>query len=247
MEALADLRRRGYRLGVITNWDSSARGILAAHGFDGCFEQVVVSCEVGCEKPDRRIFDLAAGAAGVRPAECLYVGDNYYVDAVGARGAGMESVIVNRFGRLGVEEIVDTPIVAHVGEVAGWLESDAAELSEPPQAVLEVRPGLLFQPVVEVRSEVDPRPVEEGAEHARPSGPPFGVGQEPVFPPHGRLVGVEPGGRRAEDSEVDVPDRSGITVRGDDIGEVRGGHDESSCPILEVRGEAEPAGRLAEE
>ena len=122
-EALADLRRRGYRLGVITNWDSSARGILAAHGLDGCFEQVVVSCEVGCEKPDRRIFDLAAGAAGVRPAECLYVGDNYYVDAVGARGAGMEPVIVNRFGRLGVEEIVDTPIVTHVGEVAGWLES----------------------------------------------------------------------------------------------------------------------------
>ena len=51
------------------------------------------------------------------------MGDNYYVDAVGARGAGMESVIVNRFGRLGVEEIADAPIVAHVGEVAGWLES----------------------------------------------------------------------------------------------------------------------------
>lgn len=122
-EALADLRRRGYRLGVITNWDSSARGLLAARGLDGFFEQVVVSCEVGCEKPDRRIFDLAAGAAGVRPAECLYVGDNYYVDAVGARGAGMESVIVNRFGRLGVEEIADAPIVAHVGEIAGWLAS----------------------------------------------------------------------------------------------------------------------------
>ena len=160
-EALADLRRRGYRLGVITNWDPSARGILAAHGLDGFFEQVVVSCEVGCEKPDRRIFDLAAGAAGVRPAECLYVGDNYYVDAVGARGAGMESVIVNRFGRLGVEEIDDAPIVAHVGEVAGWLESDRQRLSEPPKAVLEVRPGLPFEPVVEVPGEVDPRPVEE--------------------------------------------------------------------------------------
>ena len=123
-EALADLRRRGYRLGVITNWDPSARRLLAARGLDGFFEQVVVSCEVGCEKPDRRIFELAAEAAGVRPAECLYVGDNYYVDAVGARGAGMEPVIVNRFGRLGVEEIAEVPIVAHVGEIAGWLESD---------------------------------------------------------------------------------------------------------------------------
>jgi putative hydrolase of the HAD superfamily len=122
-EALADLRRRGHRLGVITNWDSSARKLLAEHGLDGFFEQVVVSSEVGCEKPDRRIFDLAMAAAGVRPAECLYVGDNYYLDAVGARGAGMHALVVNRFGRLGVEEITDAPIVAHVGEVAGWLES----------------------------------------------------------------------------------------------------------------------------
>ena len=122
-EALADLKRRGYRLGVITNWDPSARKLLAARGLVGFFEQVIVSCVVGCEKPDRRIFDLAVEAACVRPAECLYVGDNYYVDAVGARGAGMESVIVNRFGRLGVEEITDAPIVAHVGEIAGWLES----------------------------------------------------------------------------------------------------------------------------
>jgi putative hydrolase of the HAD superfamily len=122
-EALADLKRRGYRLGVITNWDPSARKLLAERGLDGYFEQVVVSSEVGCAKPDRRIFDLAAAAAGVRPAECLYVGDNYYVDTVGARGAGMASLVVNRFGRLGVEEVVDAPIVAHVGEVARWLES----------------------------------------------------------------------------------------------------------------------------
>jgi putative hydrolase of the HAD superfamily len=122
-EALADLRRRGYRLGVITNWDLSAQRLLAERGLDGFFEQVVVSSEVGCEKPDRRIFDRAAGAAGVPAAECLYVGDNYYVDTIGARGAGMECLIVNRFGRLGVEEIADAPIVAHVGEVADWLES----------------------------------------------------------------------------------------------------------------------------
>ena len=122
-EALADLRRRGHRLGVITNWDPSARTLLARHGLDVHLEQIVVSSEVGFEKPDRRIFDLAAAAAGVRPAECLYVGDDYYVDAVGARAAGMEPLIVNRYGRLGVEEITDAPVIGHVGEVAGWLES----------------------------------------------------------------------------------------------------------------------------
>ncbi len=125
-DALADLRRRGYRLGVITNWDPSARGILAAHGLDRYFEQVVVSCEAGCEKPEPRIFEIATGAARVAPAACLYVGDNYYVDTVGARAAGMASVVVNRFGRQGVEELSDVPIIAHVGEIASWLESAGA-------------------------------------------------------------------------------------------------------------------------
>jgi putative hydrolase of the HAD superfamily len=125
-EALADLRGRGYRLGVITNWDASARKLLARYDLDRFFEQVVVSSEVGCEKPDLRIFELATSAARVPPEQCLYVGDNYYVDTVGARAAGMLSLVVNRFGRLGVEEITDAPVIAHVGEIAPWLESPRA-------------------------------------------------------------------------------------------------------------------------
>ncbi len=121
-EALADLRRRGYRLGVITNWDASARPLLAALGLDGFFEQVVVSCEAGCEKPAPGIFEIATAAARVDAASCVYVGDNYYVDTVGARAAGMASIVVNRFGRQGIEEIADVPIVAHVREITDVLQ-----------------------------------------------------------------------------------------------------------------------------
>jgi putative hydrolase of the HAD superfamily len=133
--ALVDLRRRSYRLGVITNWDPSARPLLEAHGLAGFFEQVLVSCEVGVEKPDPRIFTIAAERAGVAPGECLYIGDNYYVDTVGARQAGMECLIVNRFGSLGVEELRGQPIVRDISEVAAWLEArrppHAAETREP--------------------------------------------------------------------------------------------------------------------
>ena len=48
---------------------------------------------------------------------------NYYVDSVGARKAGMESLILNRFGRLGVEEIRDQAILSDITEVAGWMEA----------------------------------------------------------------------------------------------------------------------------
>jgi putative hydrolase of the HAD superfamily len=119
--ALAGLQDLGVRMGVITNWDVSARSILERTDLARYFEQVVVSSEVGCEKPERRIFDLAADRAGVPPLECLYVGDNYYVDAVGARAAGMRPLVVNRFGRLGVEEITDEPIIGDVSEVVRWV------------------------------------------------------------------------------------------------------------------------------
>jgi len=120
---LDDLRRRKLRLGVITNWDPSARSLLECHDLAGFFEQIVVSSEEECEKPDPRIFEAAVRRAGVSPGECLYVGDNYYVDAVGARRAGMEALIVNRFGSLGVEEITDQTIIRDVSQVVDWLGS----------------------------------------------------------------------------------------------------------------------------
>jgi len=116
---LADLKRRDARLGVITNWDTTARGILESNGLDGFFEQVIISSEVGCEKPDPAIFELAMRRAAVGPTESLYVGDNYYVDAVGARGVGMPYLIVNRFGSLGVEEIQEPILIQDVSEVIG--------------------------------------------------------------------------------------------------------------------------------
>ncbi len=119
--ALDELSRRNIRMGVITNWDRTARGILEGSGLDRYFEQVVVSSEEGCEKPDPAIFQLALRKARVSPSDSLYVGDNYYVDAVGARRVGMRCLIVNRFGSLGVEEISEPILIRDVSEVASHL------------------------------------------------------------------------------------------------------------------------------
>lgn len=103
--ALDRLEQRGLRLGVITNWDHTARPILARQGLIERFERIIVSSEVGCAKPDPRIFELALEGLGVPASRCLYVGDNYYDDAVGSRAAGMRCLIVNRFGRGEIEEL----------------------------------------------------------------------------------------------------------------------------------------------
>lgn len=121
-ELLGELRRRGLGLGIISNWDHSARGLLAAHGLTEFFDPIVISSEVGCEKPSERIFRIALEKAGVPGELCLYVGDNYYDDAVGCRKVGMRPLILNPFGRLGIEEIQDCPLITELGQVLQHLQ-----------------------------------------------------------------------------------------------------------------------------
>jgi putative hydrolase of the HAD superfamily len=120
-EVLSRLKNDRFGLGVISNWDCTARDVLNRAGLIGYFDHLVISCEVGCKKPDARIFNLALAKAGVNGRECLYVGDNYYDDALGSRKVGMQSLIINRFGLLGVEEITDCPIIKDISEIFDYL------------------------------------------------------------------------------------------------------------------------------
>ncbi len=121
---LEALKSRGFRLGVISNWDSSARHILARQGILEFFDTVVISSEVGVAKPERKIFEIALEKASVQAATCLYVGDNYYDDAVGASSVGMGYKIINRFGTFGVEELDSSILIRDVTELLPYVEKE---------------------------------------------------------------------------------------------------------------------------
>ncbi|HET7856735.1 MAG TPA: HAD family hydrolase [Gaiellaceae bacterium] len=92
LETLAELRRRGHLLGLITvcsedvsqQWDSSV--------FGGTFDAPVFSCDVGVAKPDPRIYELCCRRLGIRPAEALFVGDGATYELPGAERVGMTAV-----------------------------------------------------------------------------------------------------------------------------------------------------------
>jgi len=118
---LERLKNRGCGLGIISNWDPSARSTLARQGIADYFDPIIISSEVGIEKPDERIFLLALEKAGVSASQCLYVGDNYYDDAIGAMKVGMPSVIINRFERKGIGEIDGHPIIQDIRDIEDYL------------------------------------------------------------------------------------------------------------------------------
>lgn len=121
-EVLKTLKKDCIGLGVISNWDCTARDVLSDAGLIDYFDHLIISCEVGVNKPDAEIFKLALQTAGVKAQECLYVGDNYYDDVLGSRKVGMEAVIINRFGTLGIEEINDCPIIGDISHVLNFLK-----------------------------------------------------------------------------------------------------------------------------
>jgi putative hydrolase of the HAD superfamily len=93
---LDELARCGVRLGVISNWDSRLRPLLDALGLAKHFEVIVVSCEAGCAKPAREIFEGTAKKFDLSPKEILHVGDSIAVDVESARVAGFCSLQIAR-------------------------------------------------------------------------------------------------------------------------------------------------------
>jgi REG-2-like HAD superfamily hydrolase len=100
-ETLDELRRRGYRLGVISNADGRVEALLDSLDLRRHFEFVLDSGTVGVEKPDPRIFRMGLRRMGVEPHEAVYVGDVYEIDVVGARAAGMRAILLDPLSRLG--------------------------------------------------------------------------------------------------------------------------------------------------
>jgi putative hydrolase of the HAD superfamily len=94
-----------HALGIISNGDpKQQRDKLQALGIAGYFSHVLISGDIGIAKPDPGIFQAACRAAGKQPQECMYVGDDYEVDIVGSRRAGLTGVWLNRNGLIHPEE-----------------------------------------------------------------------------------------------------------------------------------------------
>ena len=98
--ALERLQEAGYRLAIISNADGRMEALIEGAGIRDRFEFVMDSEIEGVEKPDSEIFLRACDRLALPPGECLYVGDLYPVDILGARRAGLRALLLDPFGEL---------------------------------------------------------------------------------------------------------------------------------------------------
>lgn len=95
LDVLTALKGRA-RLAVVSNFDSRLRTILAHLGITECFDDIVISSEIGADKPSPRIFSAALARANVRAADALHVGDEPEADWQGAERSGIRAFRLQR-------------------------------------------------------------------------------------------------------------------------------------------------------
>lgn len=93
LTTLAELRRRGLVLGVLTNGRTVTQaGKLKRLGLEPLFDVTLISEREGLRKPGRRFFELALQRAGVLAADAWHVGDHPMADVAGASAAGLTAI-----------------------------------------------------------------------------------------------------------------------------------------------------------
>ena len=97
MPVLTQLKHNKKTVGLVSNFDHPphVRQILSKNGWAHIFDTIVISSEVGVQKPDPAIFALALQNTGIAPADAIYVGDTH-VDITGAIAAGIHPILINR-------------------------------------------------------------------------------------------------------------------------------------------------------
>lgn len=122
LETLAEVKERGYPIGLISMCAPDAPAMWRASPLAPFVDVEVFSSEVGLCKPDAAIYRYAAEGLGVDPAVCLYCGDGAYGELSGAAAFGMTAYLI-------ADPAVD-PEGSLTPEREEWYGSEVTDLRE---------------------------------------------------------------------------------------------------------------------
>ena len=121
-EMLQYLKDKGYKIGMISNGFYEVQHCkMRSSDIEHFFDVVVLSDDIGVNKPDRRIFDHALKKAGAKAETSVIIGDNPDTDIAGAIAAGWNAIYFNPENKDLPDTIKDACVVSHLKEVRDLL------------------------------------------------------------------------------------------------------------------------------
>ena len=96
LEALATLRKKGYRLWLLSNAQRVFTAYELRHlGLGEQLDGIYISSDYGCRKPDVRFYRALMEEQNLDPARCLMIGNDRETDIAGAKNAGMATLYMH--------------------------------------------------------------------------------------------------------------------------------------------------------
>ncbi len=121
VETLASLKSKGYKIALISDCTAETPLVWQNTPFAPLFDVTVFSCRAGVKKPDPRIYKMAMDQLGVRPQDCLYIGDGSSRELSGASRVGLRAILIRA-----PDEVVD----AHTIDREEWHGEVISSLAE---------------------------------------------------------------------------------------------------------------------
>ena len=107
---LQALRSRGVKIVIVSNCSENTRALLEKRGVADLADDLVLSCEVGVEKPAPEIYQIALELAGVTARQAVFV-DDQPAFCAGAAALGIAAVQIVRGEHNGKVPTPGTPVV----------------------------------------------------------------------------------------------------------------------------------------
>lgn len=124
-QVLRALKERGLVVGAVSNTYQSRKALeksLAKHGLLPYIDTLVVSSEVGWEKPHPAIFQEALRRLDVAPGEAVFVGDIVWADVQGAQALGMKAVLTHQYRQEDPGEHTPDLVIDRLAEVVDYVD-----------------------------------------------------------------------------------------------------------------------------
>ncbi|MFX0202337.1 MAG: HAD family hydrolase [Candidatus Hodarchaeota archaeon] len=126
LPVLKEMRQKGYQLGVI----SDAQKVFCVDegkilGLAPFFSRIIMSTHLGFRKPDPRIFTIACTLLDIAPQQAVYIGNDPETDIGGAKGTGMQAILLDRNGKNTNSEPKPDFYANSLWDAWGWIKSNS--------------------------------------------------------------------------------------------------------------------------
>lgn len=96
LEALARLRKKGFKLWLLSNAQHVFTAYELRHlGLGAQLDGIYISSDYGCRKPDVRFFDALLKEKKLDAKKCLMIGNDRQTDIAGAKAAGLDTLYMH--------------------------------------------------------------------------------------------------------------------------------------------------------